>query len=354
MIILLFILCGIGFFLDRTNTPYKKEYFGFLLLCCVFMEGFRFVSGTDYNNYASHYQKFENLQINHYNYEPLYALMVACFRKITPNFHLFNVVYFSVLYLFYYITLPKITSKYLTAFYFFICIIIGYFGSNRQLMAMAISFFAVVFYLKKHKLAFVLWILVAVCFHYSALVVYLFLILEKKIPIKYWLIIIVLVLLMVITTLNYRITALANVFAQLRQHYSAYFTITEIKPLSFHYFVEFSLGTIRRVFPVFLLLFYRKDLQYRKFYNLLLNISLSTLVIYLFSFHNYSILNGRAFLYLLIYEAIIFSWVLSLPSVKYNKPIVAFFVILGAFYMAKGVLNYHEFFFPYQTIFITF
>ena len=225
MIILLFIIIFFAAFFTEQDeiVVNKKIVLAFLCFLMSFTEAIRFKSGTDYWQYYNFFHgDFSEFRQNH-TFEPLYTIIVFLFQKVTNSFFWFDLFYFILLYSLYFFSLPKITNKYIVAFFLIFCMNIGFLGSNRQLMALGISFFATVYFLPKEKLYFILWVIVASLFHYSALITLLFVFLDRKIPEKFLGIIFSVFIILLFTNLNQQITSYFVFLSHLKENYTYYF-----------------------------------------------------------------------------------------------------------------------------------
>ena len=120
-------------------------------------------------------------------------------------------------------------------------------------------------------------------------------------------------------------------------------------------FINLIMGLSRRVLPIGLLLFYRKQLEKFKAYNLFLNTSFLSLFFYLIGFFGVQLLLGRFTIYFTIFECIIYSWIICIyTNTRYEKLVYPFFLIYAFFIMLSSIKAYPELFIPYKTVFFIF
>jgi hypothetical protein len=221
-------------------------------------------------------------------------------------------------------------------------------------MAIAITFFATVFFLPKEKWIFLLWILMASLFHYSAAVTVIFVFFDRKFYLKWILVALVCLLFLVFTGLNQKLSGYLDLLSYLKENYSAYFHDKKIEP--YHFSINTIFGIGRRILPVLLLVYYRSALKGNKYYNIIFNVSLFTLFLYIFGINNSMIFITRILLYFSIYEAVVFSWILSMPIKKYKWLVYSSIFIYGILIFAKVINDSYPtyIFIPYKTIFFTF
>lgn len=353
MIYTLISLLFIAFILELLGNKGKNIFLFVSMIFIVFLEAFRKESGTDYWNYYGHYsviqeytERFKDRQ------EPLYSAIALMFSKLGATFQIFSFFYFSVIYTLYYFSLRKISNFYVTAFLLLISITLGYFGSNRQLMACAILLFYTV-YFHKQKFIWGLYIILAAAFHYSAIVFFPLLLMRQKFSNKLMLLSFIFVIILSFTGINHKILVFLFENLPLKKNYYAY--INEIVKLDdFKSFLSVIFGCVRRTLPLFLLLKFQPAFKEKNIYNILVNIHFISLFIYIASINTVAVFNARLSLYFIIFEAITYSWFLAYmfkEKSSYRWYTAIGILLVSVFFMYKGVSNYSHLFFPYKTTF---
>lgn len=352
LLLILFLLFAFSFLeIQKKEVNYL---FYFILGALVFLDAVKFGSGTDYFFYANDYHKYlENINYES-RYEPIYTqLSKICSISRVP-YHLFLFGFYSIYYFIIGFTIKKYSPYPILSVFLFFCISIGLLGSNRQLMAMAIVFFATCKFVEikpNYKyLYFLLALIIASGFHYSAFLALPIILFNKNITVRNWLIIFVISILLVVFSFNNYIVFkidkyLPVVYSNLINKYRK--TTDVIVPISYSLFF----GIIRRGFLVLLFIIYKEKLQHHHLYRILYNISWFSLIFYVFLF-TMPFLGSRAGNYFLMFECI--SYVLILQTINSQKLKLFFGIftlILGVFLFFKNISIYPHLFIPYKTIF---
>lgn len=352
LLLVLFIMVFISFLeIQKKEINY---FFYLIVVSLVVLDSIKLTSGTDYFFYFNDYHKYlENI-----NYVSRYELIYLQISKICAiskvPYHLFLFGLYSIYYFLIGYTIKRYSPYPIISVFLFFCITIGLLGSNRQLMAMAIVFFATYKFVEIKQnykyLYFLLALIIASGFHYSAFLALPIILFNKKITERTWGIIFVISIMLVVFSFNNYIVFkidkyLPAVYSNLINKYRK--TIDVVVPISYSLF----LGIIRRGFLVLLFIIYKEKLQYYQFYRILYNISWFSLIFYVF-FFTMPFLGSRAGNYFLIFESI--SYVLILQTIKSQKLKLffgIFILILGIFLFFKNISIYPHLFIPYKTIF---
>ena len=353
MIILLFLIILGLFVLETTNFKYKKQSFIGILIAFVILEAIKFESGIDYENCYNHFQSI--LLPNTFpKYEFLYNAIVYLFASLKVPYHLYLFFFFSAIYTLYYFAIIKFSEYRLTVFLFLFCITIGLMGSNRQIMALAIGFFATAYFLPQKKLYYILLIIIAGFIHQSAFFYLPLLLLCYEIKYKWWALFFVLAMVV-------QVFDLSKVgFDCLVLPFGPEFSATRLKyynglePGSFNY-LGFILGIIRRLFPVLLLIRFKDSLLSRPQYFLILNVLCFSVFMYILLYHDLEYVIARIGVYYLVFEAVAYSWLIpKIIKSKYKIFFICALIFYAVFLLYKNTSPYPELFFPFKTIFGSF
>lgn len=353
MIIVLFILISVAVLLELTDFKYKRQTFIGILVALVILEASKWESGIDFYNCYNHYRTVL-VPKPFYQYEILYNSVVYLFAVLKAPYHLFLFFLFSVVYTLYYFTIIKISPNWLTTLLLLFCITIGLMGSNRQILALAIGFFATVYFLPEKKIYFVLLIICAGFFHQSAFFFLPLMLMGSKISYQWWLLLFVFAVFVQIfdfsrISFDYLILNLGPEFAVGRVKY-----YNGQDQGSFNH-LGFTLGVIRRIIPVLLLIKFKDQLINRAQYYLIFNILCFSVFIYILLYHDLGYVISRIGVYYLIFEAVAYAWLI--PQMKKSKHqyfYVTLLIFFAAFLLYKNTLSYQELFFPFKTIFGSF
>lgn len=358
LFLLLFILVGFVFFEIYSKEKSSKFYYRLIILVA-FVEGIRWYSGVDFFMYYNSYQKVLDISTEMHNnrYDVLY-LYLSKFFKIVGLHYTFFLLFISFLGLFLQSGfIIKFTSFPIHALLInFVCLI-GFLGNNRQFIALSIVFYATHFLINGKKNIFIVLLILASGFHFTAIFLVIFLFLDKEISLKKWFFCTLLVLLTCFIplkeiVLNY-LQDYERFFPFLKERFFAYesFNYNDID------WKRFTLGIIRKIFVVAFLLLFKERLNKLRGYTFLLNISILSALIYLWANFNFTYLLGRFIIYFSIYECVIYSWIGFLfigkkPVIKYVTLVLFSFFWIFLFF--KGIELYPDLFIPYKTIFFKF
>ncbi len=172
-----------------TSPPKDQKVKSLLIVSIIWLilyEGLRWEIGTDWGVYYDYFINNDNSS----HMEPGFVLLNSIVRGITNSYTAFlllqTIFFYSVLYrvIKHYSAIPLMS---LCIYY---CIMLGYLGSNRQLIALFICFISLSFAFKQKIIPFLLFIALAFTFHTSSIIfLFAYLIINKHISNK-WLILV--------------------------------------------------------------------------------------------------------------------------------------------------------------------
>ncbi|WP_428070027.1 EpsG family protein [Chryseobacterium gambrini] len=356
LIIILFLLILLFTIIEhQRKNNFHQAFFIFSLFSIVLLESIKFDSGMDFWNTYNHYQFFK-LNDTRYRYEFLYKYLVFFFRNILNfSYPFFLFFYYSVIYGLYYFSLNKVTKYPISALLLLFACTVGLFGSNRQLLAIALGFFAYVYFLKDKKIFYLAFVLIATLFHYSAFLYVFLLFLDRRISDKIWMVTIVVFLLLNITGFNLKIfnfiiyNFAPEKISDIIRGYN-----TGFPEMQSNYYM-FIIGIIRRSLPIFLMIRYKNFLQDKSYYQLLLNTLFFSLATYVFFFGKLEYMSSRVSIYFIIFEIILYVWLIPVMNKIYKKNYYLLFVILlASIEFVKYVFSGSSPFIPFKTLFFSF
>ena len=352
LLLVLFILVFISFLEIKVKKVYYSFYF--IIICLILIDSAKLASGTDYYYYFNDYHNYlENI-----NYESRYELIYSQLSKICSvsrvPYHLFLFGFYTLYYFLIGFTIKRYSPYPILSVFLFFCITIGLLGSNRQLMAMAIVFFATCKFVEIKQnykyLYFLLALIIASGFHYSAFLAFPIIVFNRNITERNWFTILIISILLLVFNFNNTIVFkidkyLPEVYSDLINKYRK--TTDVIVPISYSLF----LGVIRRGFLVLLFVIYKEKLQCLHFYRIIYNISWFSLIFYVFLF-TMPFLGSRAGIYFLIFECISYAMIIKLINYQKLRLFILFLILIfGVFLFFKNISIYPHLFIPYKTIF---
>ncbi|WP_336733336.1 EpsG family protein [Chryseobacterium sp. VD8] len=356
MIIILFFLLLLFTILEHQRRyNFHWALFVFSLFSIVLLESIKFDSGIDFWNTYNHYQFF-NLNDTRYRYEFLYKYSVYFFRNVLNfSYPFFLFFYYSVIYSLYYFSFNKITKYPITALLLVFACTVGLFGSNRQLLAIAIGFFAYIYFLKEKKISYLFFILIAAFFHYSAFIYVFLVFLDRRINHKIWIVTLFALLLFNITGINFTIFnfVISNFAPEKIVNIIKGYNIGFAKMQSNYYM--FIVGIVRRGLPIFLMIRYKNFLQDKSYYQLLLNTLFFSLTTYVFFFGKLEYMSSRVSVYFIILEVILYVCLIPIMNKMGRKNLYLIFLLLFAgMEFVRYVFVDPRPFVPFKTLFFSF
>lgn len=353
MLISIIILFWIAIFLETNswlNEKQSKIIFIFFILLLIFIESIRNYSGVDFEMY---YYSFVRNAKEGERFEPFYTFLEDFFRRLTPHYHLFLLFISSSVYLIYFFVFKKSFKFPLIALYFLFVYNIGMLGSNRQIIATAFCFLS--FYVlsdKKfayRKLSFLALVIIASNFHITALFFLPIIFFNHNIKYYFWIFLLMLALFLNYDAWNVK---LVNLFKPLLTDDLQYRVNLYLKEKNTISYPIFFLGIIRRVFPIFLITYFKSFFGYKTNYFLVLNILYLSLLLYLSSFFNFSFVTSRL-PYFLFIEIFVYTWFLEeifIRNYRIKNYTLFLFLIFGLILFYKNISQYIDLFIPYKSI----
>ena len=260
----------------------------------------------------------------------------------------------SVTWWLYYKTIVFFKGTAAVGILFLFSITIGLLGGERQWMAMGVFFYGLTFLVQGKTRYYVLAVVAASLFHVSALITLPLVLMKRRMSYWCWGSVMIIILIspclidhFITILMRYREVA-GPVYASKIKYYLE---------TNQHYqtnFLNLAGGILRRLLPI-AVLWYNKPMRTWPGWQLLLNISFASLLLYLFCVLNFEFLLGRLTIYYSLSDAIIFSWLASVYNGHAKaKWIMAGLAVWAVTIFIKSIMPYPELFIPYKTFFGTF
>lgn len=339
--------CLIVSFGNINKNKRIEQIFIFLLalfFCCGYM------SGSDWRSYETYYSWIEKDGIGGLMMEPGYLYLSIIFHSFKiPFWPFFIILKISTFY-----CLLHFLRKYSNSYYFFtISFFLFIFGlylfidnPMRNLVAICISYFSYQFLERKKWHKFLLIVILAVCFHTSAI---LLLLLSPFYPIK-WSnkkLILLFIIFNVIFVISYEFLILKIIGS------FAFIPIIEAKLL--HYFIEgsgldnnrlISLGFIIQLFFFLLILYKRKQIEEKLPFGKLI---FWGAICYIFLYRIAAVVPifYRLQLYMCVFYAVAVCYVFVAFTKNSNKMLYAIFISCYLFYMTYSLITSSYKYVPY-------
>lgn len=349
MLILLF---GFGFFdVLSSNLKQKKVLLYIIFILLVFQDGLRWETGTDWKPYLGYF--FQDPEYSWFTYEPGYDLLNSLVRKLFNNYSVFLIVHAIIIYTLYFKAIIRLTDLPIVTLLVFYSLTIGYMGMNRQHIALAICLYSVTYILNKEKYKFLIAILIATMFHFSALLFLICYPLNKKINAK--IIIGSLIASIIIGQINF--LAIVKPILEILHipQFISMKILVYLKGEGENSIIWQIAGSLKRLIIFSLVYFNREKIkQYFPHIEFFMNVYLFSIVMY-FCFNNsIQVLVSRGMLYFgILPEIFLLSscvFIFKIPRNKIILYLILFLFVLFTF--SKSISVFYDLFVPYKGIFI--
>lgn len=326
-----------------------------LVICIVFAEGLRWESATDFWVYFYYYINILKPDFKHWvRIDVAYFGLAYVFSHLKVPYIMFQLLCMAVAWGLYYKAVVFFKGNVLTGILFLYAITLGLLGGERQWLAMAIFLYGVTFLVQGRTMCYLLAVGIATLFHVSAMITLPLVLLTQSINKNWWFALLGVILLSPLLREQLSVVLIQNkeIFGKVYAHkISYYFEHNQYYQPNYLYVVG---GVFRRLLPV-AVLWYIKPLRTWPGWRLLLNISVASILLYLFCVLNFEFLLGRLTIYYSLFDAIIFSWVAAVYAGHWKgKWIMAGLVVWAVAIFIKSIMPYPELFIPYKTYFGTF
>jgi hypothetical protein len=354
------ILLSIPALLEGFNKEFTdKNKLVLALICYVFLifhDGLRWETGSDWNIYA---ELFETINYNYdpnVGLEPGYYLFLKFIRFLSSDFSVYLIIHAITFYTIFFFAIFKLSDFPFISILIFYMITVPYMGMNRQFLAMSLYGLGLIFLIRNQKMYFLGMVLLAMMFHRTAIMGIFAVFLNRKIPVKYWVVLLGLALLIsmsgIISTLS---AGVGLLFSDGTASKKADFYLNNADSVSL---VSSVLAVFRKTIWIILLFIFdskvdNKDRRYYTFLNLYV---LGVLFYILFNATPLQIIVSRAILYFNIVEIFVIPYTLTIFKANYGKLLIMSVLIAYCIVnIYKGFSNYGEgndYFTPYKGLFI--
>jgi hypothetical protein len=354
-LVILFLFSFIEVRCELTEVQ-KKAFLVFTYLILVVQAGFRWKTGTDWPVYTYNYDNTNSVSDVIINIvrgiEPGYGFFVLFIKKIFDNYTFFLVIHALVYYYLIFSAFKKITPFFYVSLLIFYATTLGYLGSNRQLIAIAICFNAFHFVKERKALQFFLMVGLAVLFHTTALMFLFFYFFDKKIKLFYLFIILILCFIIGKTNVPFAIFSFIGNLIGGGATYKVEFYTENAKTM----LAENSLGLfglIRRLLYLVLFIINFKYLNSKyKYYNLFFNGYFFGLIFYFLFSSTLIVLVNRGSLYFNMVESFLLaSQILIFKDRVERGYVLIILLIICLVLLLQSISSYSDLFLPYKGLF---
>lgn len=348
-------------YLEVFNPEIVKKYKVMLLILCffylVFHDGFRWETGSDWIPYYNYYENFTIKVESDKLFEPGYLLFMGLLHSISEDYSFYLVVHALVFYSLFFFAIVKISNYPFVSLLLFYMIIVPYMGMNRQFLAMSLFSVGLVYFLEGKRWLFLTFVIAAFFFHKTVVLALPALFMNRELSKKAILILLLIALIISLSGIvNILGTGVALAMSGDGSATSARLDLyTNLDNETSVVSTVFSLA--KKTIWLLLLLFFKDKIDKDSKYNLLFNMYLFSVVIYIM-FNNtvLQIVVSRGLLYYNLTEMFVVPYVLTIFKPNYGKlGLMLLLSIYCSINIFKGFSNYGEnndYFIPYKGLFI--
>lgn len=341
---------------------YKYNYkssviISFLIFTLLILQfGFRWETGTDWQPYLTHFNSIsyfdDILPSILVGFEPGYTLFVYLIKLFSNNYTLFlflhSILYFSLIF----ISIKRLSPYFFTSLLIFYCSTLGYLGSNRQLLSIAICFTSLPYIVDRNYLKFTLIVFFASMFHLTAIIFFIFYFLNARIKLQWLFIILISSIIIGYSSLPiYIFSYIGNLIGGVSLSKSDFYINNAEDSLSNNALGLF--GAVKRL--ILLFIFYinlSRINKISKYYNLIFNGFFIGILIYFLFSNSLIIIVNRGSLYFSFLECILISYnFLLFRNIKLRVLFFLIYIFYSITIYWQSVSSHFDLFVPYKGIF---
>ncbi len=313
--------------------------------------GCRWETGTDWNNYFTHFQSITTLSTvapNFVSPEYGYNLAVWFAKIVTANYSVFLTVHAAIFYFLVCCACYRFTQMVALPMMVFYAVTMGEMGANRQLIALAIGLYGIRYIINKRWGSYLACVLVACLFHYSAIILLVFLACDRPIKSLTIVILIVCAIAIGLSPLPSMVfSGIAGVLG-IGEAYKAVEYLEKTTSLS-----ESGLsvlGLIRRVLFLTIFVYSRKRLRGElRFYDVMLNGYLIGVLMYFVFAKSLLVMVSRGSLYFDAFEPLLLASQVLVFRRRSNRLIFSSALCaVSVVLLLESIAAYPDLFIPYK------
>lgn len=337
--LIILVISSIVELLLHNNKNIISYFYILVVILFVCIGGLTKGNGLDWGAYES--IAYEGISVNDALHNPQFEPLFLLLYNLFPTFHSFLFVFVVINLVLLSKTIVKCSPYVIISIFVYVCVyyFLGIMGQLRQALAISIIVFAWP-YMNSKK--FIIYLLLASLFHYSAMICLLYFFVPNKLFSKW---VYVLLLLILFASFDYFKVVIMNALGGFSYGKISYYLAVEEGGISFSFFLY-------KVF-VFILLFLNveKISTYLPKYKILNLYFISILLYLLLSFS--SSIGGRIILYFSIFEILVIPFIIK----AYNRYILKFsislfLIFLNIYQYLSFLYSYADIFLPYKFVFL--
>jgi len=317
--------------------------------------GMRWETGTDWNNYYLHFttmERFADIRPTATSPEYGYNVFVWLMHSLSDSYSVFLVAHAAIFFALMIAGIRRLTRMTYLPLLMVYSVVVCVTGSNRELLALAIGFYAIRYLLDGRTKMYLLLVALAFMFHTSALLLLFFIFLKRttRLPI-------VLAILTVCVLVGYSsvpqtiFEGIGNLLGGSAGTKALFYLIQSGAPDPLA--LTFA-GLLKRLIYLGVVCVNRKKmLAIFPHYDLCLNIYLTGLGIYFLFAHSLLILVSRGSLYFEIYGPILLAMQVLLLAKNWQRVcVMGAYAVLATMLFLEGLSLYKDLFIPYKGLFL--
>ena len=336
------------------NDQIKKNLFFLSYILLVFVTGFRWETGTDWEPYKETFELVNSFQDAAFFtlMEKGYLFLIGFVKLFTENYTIFLIIHAIIYYFLLIKSIPRLVTHPQLAILLFFCSTMGMMGSNRQLLALGLCFLALVYLLEKKKWLFFIFVFLGSLFHTTALLFLIFFFFNRKFKTPILYISVIVAIIIGYSPIPLKIFSLFGGLNELTSAKTSIYLESAKEALQD---AQLSiLGLIKRLLFLVVFIWIREKISKKlPSYNLLLNGYVFGVIFYFLFSQSLLVMISRGSFYFNAMEPLLLSSTLLLVRRDFNKLIVLFVMLVLSFIIFfQSISAYPDLFIPYKGIFI--
>lgn len=335
------------------KITHKKIIIGGIIAICIFEMGLRWETGTDWFPYLHHFEQqdistpFENAD---FGFESGYNFFVSISKLISAQYPVLLFLHALIFFLLIKKGFEYFSTYVIVSLLIFYVTFLGLWGSSRQLLAVGIGLYSLIYLYEKKWWRFALLVFLAFLFHRTSLLLLVFIFLNRNFKNSLLLIVIICSIIAGFSSLPLKIFSLfggfndnvaskANSYLESAQQNDAVISI---------------IGLIKRLAILLFFFIYRNKISKKapKF-TLIFNGYFFGLCFYFIFFQTLPVMISRGSVYFNILEPLLISHAFFLAKDRKTSFIFAIIIFLYCIMTVnQSIATYPDLFDPYKSIFI--
>ena len=336
----------------------RKALTLFVYIFLVLQVGLRWETGTDWTAYLKHFESinsFSSASPTSGSPEYGYNIAVWLVKLVFSNYSVFLVIHAAVYYYLVFNSVRRYTGILFLPLMVFYCVTMGVTGSNRQLIAVAIGLYALRYVYEGRTIYFYLLVALACMFHYSAVILFLFPLFNRKIRPATLLLCLACAIAFGASQLPLLIfSTIGNRLGRFESYkVAAYLGNTKDSLLDSGLSI---LGLLKRLCLLTLFFYNRRYLSGKlRYYNVLLNGYIAGVALYFLFANSLLLIVNRGDLYFNVLEPLLLASQVHLLKQRSSRLIMASALcVLSFFFFFQSISPYPDIFLPYKGLIINF